>query len=261
MLISTEHKKHLISLYTIVRRELLRIIRIWPQTILPPIITTALYFLIFGSLIGSQVAAINSHSYIQYITPGLIMLAVINNSYTNVVTSFFGSKFQRHIEELLISPTPNFLILTGYILGGVTRGVLVGLLVTIISLFFTNLHIMHFGLMCYVIFMTCILFSLGGFINGIYARNFDDTSIIPTFFLTPLTYLGGVFFSSSMLPSFGQTLALINPIYYIINAFRYAFLGIEEVNIYFAVSILTLTAISLYFFAWYLLHKGIGIRH
>lgn len=256
----TKNKPYLIGLYTIVRREFIRIMRIWPQTILPPIITTVLYFIIFGSLIGSQLANIHDYTYIQYITPGLIMLAVINNSYTNVVTSFFGSKFQRHIEELLISPMPSFLILTGYIFGGITRGIIVGCLVTIISLFFTKIHITHFMLMCYVILMTCILFSLCGFINGIYARNFDDTSIVPTFFLTPLTYLGGVFFSSSMLPWFGQKLALINPIYYIINSFRYACLGIEEVNIYFSISILSFFAIGLYFLAWYLLDKGVGIR-
>lgn len=256
----SQNKKNLIGLYTIVRREFIRIKRIWPQTLLPSAITTALYFIIFGKLIGSQLAPINNFSYTQYITPGLIMMAVINNSYTNVVTSFFSAKFQRNIEELLISPLPSFIILTGYVLGGVVRGMCVGLIVTVISLFFSHIKIMHLGLMCYVLLITTILFSVGGFINALYARKFDDTNIIPTFLLTPLTYLSGVFFSVAMLPSFGQTLALFNPVFYQINAFRYSFLGIEEVSIYYSLIILTVVAGALYFFAWRLLEKGIGIR-
>lgn len=257
---NSTNTKYLIGLYTIVRREFIRIIRIWPQTILPAAILTTLYFIIFGSLIGRQLENINQYSYIQYITPGLIMLSVINNSYANVVTSFFGAKFQRHIEELLISPMPNLLILTGYVFGGIIRGILVGIIVTLVALFFSKITIMHSLLMCYVVFMTSLLFSLGGFINGIFARKFDDTSIIPTFILVPLTYLGGVFFSRSMLPDFGQSLALLNPIYYIISAFRYSFLGVEEVNIYYCLVIITSLTIILYTWAWYLLNKGVGIR-
>ncbi|MBP9721540.1 MAG: ABC transporter permease [Gammaproteobacteria bacterium] len=251
----------LIGLYTVVRREIIRILRIWPQTLLPPAITTALYFIIFGQLIGKQIAPINNYSYIQYITPGLIMMAVISNAYGNVVTSFFGAKFQRHIEELLISPMSNFYILTGYLLGGVIRGLLVGLIVTLISLFFSKIAIAHYLLTIYVLLMTALLFSITGFINGIYAKNFDDTSIIPVFFLTPLTYLGGVFFSISMLPSFGQNLAMINPIFYNINAFRYSLLGIEESNIFYSVSMLSLITLGLYYYAWHLLNKGVGIRN
>jgi ABC-2 type transport system permease protein len=227
---------------------------------LPPAISTILYFIIFGALIGAQIAPIHNVSYIQYITPGLIMMAVINNSYTNVVTSFFGAKFQRHIEELLMSPMPNFLILTGYLLGGVTRGLLVGIIVSVISLFFSKIYIAHFGLMVYVLFMTALLFSLTGFINGIYAKDFDDTSIIPVFFLTPLTYLGGVFFSISMLPTFGQKLAAFNPVFYNINAFRYSFLGIAESNIFYSIGILSFITIALYLYAWRLLNIGVGIR-
>lgn len=251
---------YLIGFYTILRREFIRVTRIWPQTILPSAITTALYFIIFGSLIGRQISDINNFSYIQYITPGLIMLAVINNSYANVVSSFFGAKFQRSIEELLTSPLPNFYILLGYVFGGVIRGLLVGLVVTVVALFFSKIQISHLFLMTYVIFTTSLLFSIGGFLNGMFSRKFDDTSIVPTFILTPLTYLGGVFFSSSMLPSFGQKLALINPIYYVISAFRYSFLNIEDVNITSCLTILTLLTISLYLIAWYLLNKGVGIR-
>ena len=188
------------------------------------------------------------------------MMAVINNSYGNVVTSFFGAKFQRHIEELLISPLPNFYILTGYLLGGVIRGLLVGFIVTIIALFFSHIYIAHVYLMIYVLLVTALLFSLTGFINGIYAKSFDDTSLIPVFFLTPLTYLGGVFFSISMLPAFGQKLAMINPIFYNINAYRYSFLGIAESNVYNSVIILTVVTAFLYWYALYLLDKGKGIR-
>ncbi len=258
--LSDTNFKYLIGFYTIIRREYIRIIRIWPQTLLPPAILTSLYFIIFGSLIGQQLASINQFSYAEYITPGLIMLSVINNSYANVVTSFFGAKFQRHVEELLISPMPNFLILTGYVFGGVIRGLIVGIIVTLVALFFSKITIIHSVLMCYVIFMTSLLFSLGGFINGVFAKKFDDTSIIPTFILVPLTYLGGVFFSRSMLPLFGQQLALINPIYYIISAFRYSFLGIEEINIFYCILMITSLTLVLYLWAWNLLNKGIGIR-
>ena len=254
------NKNHLTGLYTIVRREIIRILRIWTQTLLPPAITTTLYFIIFGSLIGRQIAPIENFTYMQYITPGLIMMAVINNAYSNVVSTFFGAKFQRHIEELLISPLPNFYILTGYVLGGVVRGLLVGTIVTLIALFFSKIHITHLFLMFYVLLITAILFSLAGFINGIYAKNFDQTSIVPVFFLTPLTYLGGVFFSISMLPYYGQKLAMINPIFYNINAFRYSFLGLAESNVYGSLIVLSLATLFLYLIALNLLNKGVGIR-
>lgn len=250
----------IIGLYTIVRREVIRILRIWPQTLLPAVIMTSLYFIIFGSLLGRQITSIHNFSYVEYITPGLIMLGVINNSYANVVTSFFGAKFQKHIEELLVSPLSSLLILTGYVLGGVIRGVLVGLLVTIVALFFGKIHIVHFTVMIYVLVMTALLFSIAGFINGLFARKFDDTSIVPTFLLTPLTYLGGIFFTIDMLPSFGQKLAMLNPITYKITAFRYSFLGIEEINIYYCLFIITVLTLVLFITAWRLLYKGFGIR-
>ncbi len=254
------NRNYLIGLYTILRREVIRILRIWTQTLLPAAITTTLYFIIFGSLIGSQLAPIANFSYMQYITPGLIMMAVINNAYSNVVSTFFGAKFQRHIEELLISPLPNFYILTGYVLGGVVRGLLVGTIVTVIALFFSKIHITHIFLMLYVLLITAILFSLAGFINGIYAKNFDQTSIVPVFFLTPLTYLGGVFFSITMLPPLGQKLAMFNPIFYNINAFRYTFLGLADTNVYGSLIILSLATVFLYGYALRLLNKGVGIR-
>jgi ABC-2 type transport system permease protein len=249
-----------IGLRTIVRREIIRICRIWAQTLLPPAITTALYFIIFGTLIGSQVQPIKDFSYVQYITPGLIMMTVISNSYGNVVTSFFGAKFQKHIEELLMSPMTNFYILTGFLLGGVVRGVMVGAIVTLISLFFSKISIAHFFLMLYVLIMTSLLFSLAGFLNGLYAKNFDDVTIIPAFLLTPLTYLGGVFFSINMLPTFWQKFAMLNPIFYNLNAFRYSFLGIEESNIFYSLGMLSFVTLVLYIYSWHLLNKGVGIR-
>jgi ABC-2 type transport system permease protein len=250
-----------VALFTIVRREIIRIIRIWPQTLLPAVITTALYFLIFGSLLGKQISSIKGYSYIEYITPGLIMLGVINNSYSNVVTSFFGAKFQHHIEELLIAPLPSLLILIGYALGGVLRGVFVGVLITIVALFFGKVHTAHLGIIIYVLIMTALLFSLAGLINGLFARSFDETSIVPTFILTPLTYLGGIFFTIDMLPSFGQKLAMLNPITYMINAFRYSLLGIEEISIYLSLGIITGLCIILFLWAWRLLSKGFGIKN
>jgi len=249
-----------IALKTILIKEILRFMRIWMQTILPPAITMTLYFIIFGNLIGSQIGDLEGFSYMQYIAPGLIMMAVITNSYANVVSSFYGSKFQRHIEEMLVSPIPNYLILMGFVGGGVARGLIVGLVVTLVSLFFTDLHIHNLWVMVTMVALTAVLFSLGGFINGIYAKSFDDISIVPTFVLTPLTYLGGVFYSIHMLSEFWQGVSLLNPILYMVNAFRYGILGISDISIYTAFAIIMLFVAALFIFSLRLLDRGVGIR-
>jgi len=249
-----------IALRTIVTREVLRFSRIWIQTVLPPMITTALYFIIFGNLIGSQIGDMDGFSYIQFIIPGIIMMSVITNAYGNVVSSFFGSKFQRHIEEMLVSPVPNYIILIGFISGGVARGLVVGFVVTLVSLFFNPLSIFNLWVILSMVVLTAILFALCGFINGIYARSFDDISIIPTFVLTPLTYLGGIFYSINMLPEFWQHASLANPILYMINAFRYGFLGITDISLLASYSISIGFIVVLYTFSIYLLRKGQGIR-
>ncbi|HED33470.1 MAG TPA: ABC transporter permease, partial [Gammaproteobacteria bacterium] len=209
------------ALKTIIIKEYLRFIRIWIQTVLPPAITTALYFIIFGNLIGSQIGDIDGHKYMDYIVPGLILMAVITNSYGNVVSSFYSAKFQKSIEELLVSPTPNYLILLGYVAGGVTRGIIVGIIVTLVAMFFSDINIHSYSLTLLIFILTSALFSIAGLINAIYANSFDDISIIPTFVLTPLTYLGGIFYSIEMLPEFWQTVSLANPILYMVDSFRY----------------------------------------
>ncbi len=245
---------------TLLIKEVLRFTRIWIQTILPPMITTALYFIIFGQLIGAQIGPMEGFRYIDYIVPGLILMAVITNSYANVVSSFYGSKFQRNIEELLVSPVPNYLILAGFIGGGLARGLSVGIAVTAVSLFFSHLH-MHSILVTFsVIVLTAILFSLGGFINGVFAKSFDDISIVPTFVLTPLTYLGGIFYSINMLPPFWQKLSLINPILYMINAFRYGILGISDIGLVTSYAIILAAIALLTGVSLYLLERGYGIR-
>ena len=249
-----------IAFKTILIKEMLRFLRIWIQTILPAAITMSLYFVIFGKLIGSQIGPIDGFSYMQYIVPGLIMMAIITNSYANVVSSFYSSKFQRHIEEMLVSPLPNYLILLGFIAGGVARGLIVGLVVTLVSLFFNELQIHNYAIMLAVTVLTAILFSLGGFLNGIYANSFDDIAIIPTFVLTPLTYLGGVFYSIRMLPEFWQNASHLNPILYMVNAFRYGILGIADINIYLAFVIILLAIVILFSFSLWLLARGVGIR-
>ena len=250
----------LIALRTIATKEILRFARIWIQTILPPVITMALYFIIFGNLIGPRIGQMDGFDYMEFIIPGLIMMAVITNSYSNVVSSFYGSKFQRHIEEMIISPTPNYIILVGYVLGGVTRGLSVGVAVTLVSLVFHPLNIHNLAVILSMILLTAILFSLAGLINGVYARSFDDISIIPTFVLTPLTYLGGIFYSISMLPGFWQTMSLGNPILYMVNAFRYGFLGASDISLAASYAISIGFIVVLYLFSLYLLRKGHGIR-
>ncbi|MEZ5524222.1 MAG: ABC transporter permease [Pseudomonadales bacterium] len=245
---------------TIVRKEVRRFTRIWVQTLIPPAITMALYFVIFGSLIGSRIGDMGGFDYMSYIVPGLIMMSVITNSYSNVVSSFFSSKFQHQIEELLVSPTPNWVILVGYVTGGMARGLMVGIIVTLLSLFFTKLHIANVGVTLIIILLTSMLFSLGGFINGIFARSFDDISIIPTFVLTPLTYLGGVFYSIQLLPDFWQKVSMANPILYMVNSFRYGILGVSDINVGFAFTMILLFAVGMFVYALYLLKNSKGLR-
>ncbi|MDJ0808339.1 MAG: ABC transporter permease [Gammaproteobacteria bacterium] len=245
---------------TILTKEVLRFARIWVQTVLPPAITTALYFIIFGKLIGEQIGDMEGFRYIDFIVPGLILMAVISNSYANVVSSFYSSKFQQHVEELLIAPLPNWVILAGYVAGGVARGVVVGVVVTIVSLFFSDLAIHSYGVTLLVFVLTSILFALAGFINAVYANSFDDISIVPTFILTPLTYLGGVFYSITLLPDFWQHISLANPVLYMVNAFRYGLLGVSDIPLWVAFQIIIGFIVALFVFAMFLLNKGVGIK-
>ncbi|MCU7845592.1 MAG: ABC transporter permease [Candidatus Thiodiazotropha sp. (ex Monitilora ramsayi)] len=250
-----------IALRTIVTKEILRFMRIWVQTILPPAITTTLYFVIFGKLIGERIGEMEGYSYIDFIVPGLILMSVIQNSYANVVSSFFSTKLQHYIEELLISPVPNWVILGGYVVGGVARGTLVGVVVTVISLFFTDLQINSYSLTLLVFVLTSVLFALAGFINAVYATTFDDISIVPTFVLTPLTYLGGVFYSINLLPSFWQDVSLINPVLYMVNAFRFGILGVSDIEIAVALGIILGFIGLLTLFSLMLLARGVGIKN
>ena len=253
-------RSKLIALQAISTKEVRRFTRIWVQTVLPPVITTALYFIIFGNLIGPRIGQMNGFDYMEFIIPGLIMMSVITNCYANVVSSFYGSKFQRHIEEMLISPIPNYIILVGYVSGGVARGLMVGIAVTGVSLVFNPLNIHSIAVMLSMIVLTSILFSLAGLINGVFANSFDDISIIPTFVLTPLTYLGGIFYSISMLPDFWQGMSLANPILYMVNAFRFGFLGISDISLWISYLISIGFIVVLYLFSLYLLRTGYGIR-
>ncbi|ABC31193.1 ABC-type multidrug transport system, permease component [Hahella chejuensis KCTC 2396] len=250
----------MIAFQTILIKEVRRFTRIWSQTLLPPAITMTLYFVIFGNLIGPRIGEMGGYSYMDFIVPGLIMMSVITNSYANVVSSFFGMKFQHSIEELLVAPVPNYVILLGYVGGGVARGLAVGVIVTAISLYFTDLQIHSLPVVVSVVFMTAVLFSLGGFINAVYANKFDDISIVPTFILTPLTYLGGVFYSITLLPEFWQNVSLINPILYMVNAFRYGLLGVSDINLGAAYGMILLFIVALFSFSMRLLNKGVGIR-
>ncbi len=249
-----------IAFITIVRREIQRFLRIWPQTLLPPVITIVLYFVIFGTLIGSRIGEMSGLPYIQFVAPGLIMMSVITNSYSNVVSSFFGSKFQRNIEELLVSPVPSWIILSGYVVGGMSRGLGVGLIVTVLSLYFADFSIHSLPVTIAIVLMTSLMFSLAGLINAIFARNFDDISIIPTFVLTPLIYLGGVFYSIDMLGEFWGGVSQINPILYMVNAFRYGIAGISDINIVWAFTMVSLFCVLLFTVALNLLDKGSRLR-
>jgi ABC-2 type transport system permease protein len=245
---------------TIVIREFGRIMRIWGQTVLPPAVTAGLYFIIFGSLIGRRIGLMGGYDYMQYIAPGLIMMAVITNSYGNVVSSFFGAKFGKHIEELQVSPLPNWLIVLGYVAGGVMRGLIVGAVVTAVALFFTHLTVHNVLVIVTSVLLTSIVFALGGFINAIFAKNFDQISWFPTFILTPLTYLGGVFYSISLLPGWAEAASHTNPILYMVNGFRFGLLGVSDVDVGLAYTIMVLFALVLFGFAVLLMNRGTGIR-
>lgn len=249
-----------IAFMTILRKEVKRFTRIWVQTLLPPAITMILYFVIFGKLIGARIGEMSGFSYIDFVAPGLIMMAVITNSYANVSSSFFSAKFQRSVEEILVSPTPNYVILLGFVMGGVARGMAVGLIVTLMSLCFTSLQVEHWFITVFIVLMTSTLFSLAGFINAIYANTFDDVSIVPTFILTPLTYFGGVFYSINLLPGFWQQVSVFNPILHMVNAFRYGMLGITDVHVGMAFAGLTLCVIVLFAVALHLLKTGKRLR-
>ncbi len=254
------HGLQWIAFKTIVRREMRRVVRIWAQTLFPPVVTTTLYFVIFGGVIGRHVGEIQGYPYITFIAPGLIMLSIINNSYSATVSAFFSAKFQRSIEELLVSPVWNSVILIGYMMGGIFRGVLIGIIVAIIASFFTTLGMYSFISVVVVAMFSSAIFSLGGLINAIYAKSFDDISIIPTFVLTPLTYLGGVFYSIKMLPPVWQYISMVNPIVYIVDAFRYGFLGIDGLHVWFSFLAMFAFIIILFFIALYLIAKGQGLR-
>ena len=245
---------------TIVIREVRRFTRIWPQTLLPPAVTMTLYFIIFGNLIGSRIGVMGGFDYMAFIVPGLIMMSVITSSYANVVSSFFSMKFQRSIEELLVSPVPNWIILAGYVAGGMARGLGIGLIVTLLSLAFTQLSIHNLPMVIITVFLTSALFAVGGFINAMLATKFDDISIVPTFVLTPLTYLGGVFYSIDLLPGFWQGVSMINPILYMVNAFRFGILGVSDVNPYIALGMILVFITLLSAIALRMLQRGKGIR-
>jgi len=249
-----------IGYQTIVRKELTRILRIWGQTIVPPAITMSLYFIIFGELIGRRIGQMHGFSYMQYIVPGLVIMSVITNSYGNMVSSFFGAKYGRHIEELLISPLPNWVILAGYVTGALARGLMVGTVVLMVSLLFTHLQVTHVFVTLSVLLLTAIVFSLAGMINAIFARKFDDIAIVPTFILTPLTYLGGVFYSISLLPDFWQRVSVYNPILYMVNGFRYGILGVSDVSLLQTFSVIITAGVLLSIWCLVLLHRGTGLR-
>jgi ABC-2 type transport system permease protein len=249
-----------IALKSILNKEVQRFMRIWIQTLVPPAITISLYFIIFGSLIGPRIGKMDGFDYMSFIVPGLIMMSVITNSYSNVASSFFSAKWQRNVEEMLVAPVPNWVIVAGYVGGGMARGILVGLIVTLVSMFFVDIQINNLAVIIATVALTSAVFALGGLINAVFARSFDDISIIPTFVLTPLTYLGGVFYSISLLPEFWQGISKVNPIVYMVNAFRYGFLGVSDVSITTAFIVIGIFITVLFIIAMTLISKGIGLR-
>jgi ABC-2 type transport system permease protein len=251
---------NLVALYTIVRREVHRILRIWGQTLVPPAITMTLYFLIFGSLIGRRIGDMGGFDYMDFIVPGLVMMAIIQNAYGNISSSFFGAKFGRHVEELLVSPLPNWVILLGYVTGAVLRGLLVGVIVLGIAMLFTKVRIPHPLITLSTVLLAAVVFSLAGFVNAVYAKKFDDIAIVPTFILTPLTYLGGVFYSVSLLPPFWEKASWFNPVLHMVNAFRYGLLGVSDVPLWIAYAVMLGFAIGLTALALTLLRRGTGLR-
>jgi len=253
-------RANLTALYTVARREVVRILRIWPQTLVPPAITMTLYFLIFGSLIGRRIGDMGGFTYMDFIVPGLVMMSIIQNAYGNISSSFFGAKFGRHVEELLVSPMPNWVILTGYVAGGVLRGLMVGAIVLGIAMFFTPVRIPHPLITLTTVLLGATIFSLAGFVNAVFARKFDDIAIVPTFILTPLTYLGGVFYSVTLLPGWAETLTHANPIFYMVNAFRYGLLGVSDVPVATAYALMLAFVVALSALGIFLLRRGIGLR-
>lgn len=251
---------NLIALRTIWIKECTRFLRIWVQTLVPPAITMTLYFIIFGSLIGQRIGEMDGVSYMEFIVPGLIMMSVITNAYSNVASSFFSAKFQRNIEEMVVAPVSTMTIILGYVGGGVARALIVAVIVTVVAGFFVPLNIQHYWLIVVTVLLTATLFALGGLINAVFAKSFDDISIIPTFILTPLTYLGGVFYSISLLPQVWQTVSQANPIIYMVNAFRYGFIGVSDMNAYLALTVLIGFNLIFFVLAWTLLNRGVGIR-
>jgi len=256
----SDTQRNFTALLTIVRREVRRILRIWGQTLVPPAITMTLYFLIFGGLIGSKVGKMGGYDYMAFIVPGLVMMSVIQNSYGNISSSFFGAKFGRHVEELLVSPMPNWVILVGYVSGAVLRGLMVGVIVLIIAMFFTPVRIPHPLVTLSTVLLGATIFSLAGFINAVYAKKFDDVAIVPTFILTPLTYLGGVFYSVTLLPTWAEAATHANPIFYMVNAFRYGLLGSSDVPLWVAYSLMIGFVVVLGALALWLLKRGVGLR-
>ncbi|WP_371195601.1 ABC transporter permease [Glaciecola sp. SC05] len=252
--------RNFVALKTIWIKECTRFLRIWVQTLVPPAITMSLYFVIFGNLIGKRIGDMGGFSYMEFIVPGLIMMSIITNSYSNVSSSFFSAKFQRNVEELLVAPVPTWVIIMGFVGGGVARAMLIGIIVTIVSTFFVDVKIHNFLVIVITLILTSTLFSTAGLINGIYAKSFDDISVIPTFVLTPLTYLGGVFYSLTLLPEFWQTVSQANPIVYMVNGFRYGFLGVSDVNYMVSLALLIAFNVVLFSVAYRLLKKGVGIR-
>ena len=252
--------QNLVALYTIARREVARILRIWGQTLVPPAITMTLYFLIFGNLIGSRIGTMDGITYMDFIVPGLVMMSIIQNAYGNISSSFFGAKFGRHIEEMLVSPMPNWVILGGYVAGGVLRGLMVGAIVLGIAMLFTTVRIPHPLVTLSTVVLGAVIFSLAGFVNAVYARKFDDIAIVPTFILTPLTYLGGVFYSVKLLPGWAEALTHANPIFYMVNAFRYGLLGSSDVPLWVAYALMLGFVLALSSLALWLLKRGVGLR-
>lgn len=251
---------YFIAFKSILTKEINRFTRIWVQTLVPPAITMTLYFLIFGNLVGSRIGEMGGVSYMEFIAPGLIMMSVITNAYSNVASSFYSAKFQRNLEELIVAPVPHYVIIAGYVGGGVARGLCVGLIVTLVAMFFVDIRLHHAGFVIMTVFLTSVLFSLGGLINAVFAKSFDDISIIPTFVLTPLTYLGGVFYSLSLLPSFWQGVSALNPVVYMINVFRYGFLGFADISVPVSIGIMVGFCAVLWAVAYYLISRGIGLR-
>ena len=253
-------QRNFVALGTIVRREVNRILRIWGQTLVPPAITMTLYFLIFGGLIGSRVGTMDGIKYMDFIVPGLVMMSVIQNSYGNISSSFFGAKFGRHVEELLVSPMPSWVILTGYVTGAVLRGLMVGAIVLVIAMFFTKVRLPHPLITLTTVILGATIFSLAGFVNAVYAKKFDDIAIVPTFILTPLTYLGGVFYSVKLLPPWAEAMTHANPIFYMVNAFRYGLLGVSDVPVWVAYALMLGFVVALASLGLWLLKRGVGLR-